>query len=131
MLKLACSDPEEVEKATFLMASFVTMVPFLLTVASYINIVDAVLRIPSAAGKQKAFSTCSSHLIVVTLYYGTLGTVYAIPAATQAAALNKVFSLLYTVVTPMVNPIVYSLRNKDVKRAVQRLLSQWKRAVKT
>lgn len=131
VLKLACSNPEEVEKATFLMASFVTMVPFLLTVASYINIVVAVLRIPSAAGKQKAFSTCSSHLIVVTLYYGTLGTVYAIPTATRATALNKVFSLLYTVVTPMVNPIVYSLRNKDVKRAAQRLLSEWKRALKT
>lgn len=131
VLKLACSDPEEVEKATFLMASFVTMVPFLLTVASYINIVVAVLRIPSAAGKQKAFSTCSSHLIVVTLYYGTLGTVYAVPTATQATALNKVFSLLYTVVTPMVNPIVYSLRNKDVKKAAQRLLGEWKRSVKT
>uniref|UniRef100_A0A8C9QAK5 Olfactory receptor n=1 Tax=Spermophilus dauricus TaxID=99837 RepID=A0A8C9QAK5_SPEDA len=125
VLKLACSDPETVEKTTFLMASFVTMVPFLLTVASYICIVAAVLRIPSAAGKQRAFSTCSSHLIVVTLYYGTLGTVYAIPTATQATALNKIFSLLYTVVTPMINPIVYSLRNKDVKKAVRTLLSRW------
>nr|ALG94909.1 olfactory receptor 1 [Nannospalax galili]ALG94910.1 olfactory receptor 1 [Nannospalax galili]ALG94915.1 olfactory receptor 1 [Nannospalax galili]ALG94916.1 olfactory receptor 1 [Nannospalax galili]ALG94917.1 olfactory receptor 1 [Nannospalax galili] len=126
VLKLVCSDPEVVEKTTFLMASFVTILPFLLTVASYINIVVAVLRIPSAAGKQRAFSTCSSHLIVVTLYYGTLGTVYAIPTATQAAALNKTFSLLYTVVTPMVNPILYSLRNKDVKKAVRKRLSQWK-----
>ncbi|KAF7475804.1 olfactory receptor 11L1-like [Marmota monax] len=125
VLKLACSDPETVEKTTFLMASFVTMVPFLLTVASYIHIVAAVLRIPSAAGKQQAFSTCSSHLIVVTLYYGTLGTVYAIPTATQATALNKIFSLLYTVVTPMINPIVYSLRNKDVKKAIRTLLSRW------
>lgn len=107
------------------------MGPFLLTVASYINIVVAVFRMPSAAGKQRAFSTCSSHLIVVSLYYGTLGTVYAIPTATQATALNKVFSLLYTVVTPMVNPIVYSLRNKDVKKAVQKLLSKWKHPMKT
>ncbi|XP_010853016.1 PREDICTED: olfactory receptor 11L1-like, partial [Bison bison bison] len=122
VLKLACSDTEIVEKTTFLLASFVTMVPFLLTVASYIHIVAAVLRIPSAAGKQRAFSTCSSHLTVVTLYYGTLGTVYAIPAATQAAVLNKIFSLFYTVVTPMVNPIVYSLRNKDVQKAVRRLM---------
>ncbi|KAM5221511.1 olfactory receptor 10A5-like [Ctenodactylus gundi] len=124
VLKLACSDSERVEKTTFLMASFVTMVPFLLTVASYIRVVATVLKIPSAAGKQRAFSTCSSHLIVVTLYYGTLGTVYAIPTVTQAAALHKIFSLLYTVVTPMINPIVYSLRNKDVKMAVRRLLSQ-------
>ncbi|XP_037368713.1 olfactory receptor 11L1-like [Talpa occidentalis] len=125
VLKLACSDSETVAKTTFLMATFVTMVPFLLTVASYVRIVAAVLRIPSAAGKQRAFSTCSSHLIVVTLYYGTLGTVYAIPTATQAATLNKIFSLLYTVVTPMINPIVYSLRNKDVKKAVRRLVSRW------
>ncbi|XP_004715452.1 olfactory receptor 11L1-like [Echinops telfairi] len=124
VLKLACSDPETVEKTTFLLASFVTMVPFLLTVASYIRIVAAVLRIPSTGGKQRAFSTCSSHLIVVTLYYGTLGTVYAIPTATQAAVLNKLFSLLYTIVTPMINPIVYSLRNKDVKKALKRLISQ-------
>lgn len=131
VLKLACSDPEEVKKTTFLMASFVTMVPFLLTVTSYINIVVAVLRMSSAAGKQRAFSTCSSHLTVVSLYYGTLGTVYAIPTATQATVLNKVFSLLYTVVTPMVNPIVYSLRNKDVKKAVQKLLSKWEYPMKT
>ncbi|XP_005401281.2 PREDICTED: olfactory receptor 11L1-like [Chinchilla lanigera] len=125
VLKLACSDPERVEKTTFLMAAFVTMVPFLLTIASYAYIVAAVLRIPSSSGKQRAFSTCSSHLIVVTLYYGTLGTVYAIPTATRTAALHKTFSLLYTVVTPMINPIVYSLRNKDVKKAARRLLSHW------
>ncbi|KAM9041199.1 olfactory receptor 10A2-like [Megaptera novaeangliae] len=125
VLELVCSDTETVEETTFLLASFVTMVPFLLTVASYSHSVAAVLRIPSAAGKQWAFSTCSSHLIVVTLHYGTLGTVYAIPTATQAVALNKIFSLFYTVVTPMVNPIVYSLRNKDVKKAVRRLMSQW------
>ncbi|XP_013007849.2 olfactory receptor 11L1-like [Cavia porcellus] len=125
VLKLACSDLETVEKTTFLMASFVTMVPFLLTIASYIYIVAAVLRIPSSSGKQRAFSTCSSHLIVVTLYYGTLGTVYAIPTATQTASLHKIFSLLYTVITPMINPIVYSLRNKDVKKATRRLLSNW------
>uniref|UniRef100_A0A8C6CEX8 G-protein coupled receptors family 1 profile domain-containing protein n=1 Tax=Monodon monoceros TaxID=40151 RepID=A0A8C6CEX8_MONMO len=116
---------------TFLLASFVTMVPFLLTVASYIHIVAAIFRIPSAAGKQWAFSTCSSHLILVILYHGTLETVYAIPTATQAVALNKIFSLFYTVVTPMVNPTVYSLRNKDVKKPVRRLMSQWVYAKRT
>ena len=131
MLELVCSDTETVEETTFLLASFVTMAPFLLTVASYSHNVAAVLRIPSAAGKQWAFSTCSSHLIVVTLYYRTLGTVYTIPTATQAVALNKIFSLFYTVVTPMVNPIVYSLRNKDVKKAVRRLMSQWVYAKRT
>ncbi|KAM6143303.1 LOW QUALITY PROTEIN: olfactory receptor 11L1-like [Erethizon dorsatum] len=125
VLKLACSDPETVEKTTFLMASFVTMVTFLLTVASYIYIMAAVLRIPSSSGKQWAFSTCSSHLTVVTLCYRTPGTMYAIPTATWTSALHKIFSLLYTVVTPMVNPIMYSLREKDVKKAARRLLSHW------
>ncbi|XP_006862926.1 PREDICTED: olfactory receptor 10A7-like [Chrysochloris asiatica] len=131
VLKLTCSDPGTVERTTFFLASFATMVPFLLTLASYIRIVAAVVRIPSATGKQRAFSTCSSHLIVVTLYYGTLGTVYAIPTATQTAALNKIFSLLYTVVTPMINPIVYSLRNNDVKKAVRRFMSLWIYAKRT
>jgi olfactory receptor len=114
-----------VEITTFFMASFVTMVPCLVTEASYIHIVIAVLRILSAAGKQRAFSTRSSHLIVVTLYYETLGTVHDSPIATQTAALNKIFSLLYPVVTLMINPIVYSLRNKGVKNAVRKFLSQW------
>lgn len=68
---------------------------------------------------------------MVTLYHGILETVYAIPTATQAVALNKIFSLFYTVVTPMVNPTVYSLRNKDVKKAVRRLMSQWVYAKRT
>uniref|UniRef100_A0A8D2D8H5 Olfactory receptor n=1 Tax=Sciurus vulgaris TaxID=55149 RepID=A0A8D2D8H5_SCIVU len=105
VLKLACSDPETVEKTTFLM--------------------PPLSQIPSATGKQWTFSTYSSHLIVVTPYYGNMGTVYAIPIAAQATALNKIFSLLYTVVTPMINLIVYNLRNKDVKKAVRTFLSQW------
>lgn len=125
MLKLTCSDPEMVEETIFLLASFNTRVSFQLTIVSYVHIVAAVLRILSATGRQRAFSTCSSHLIVVTLYYGILGTVYAITTATQAASLSKVFSLLYSVVTPMVNPIMYSLRSKHVKKAVRRLMSQW------
>lgn len=101
VLKLACSDPETMEKTTFLMASFVTMVPFLLTVASYIH--------PHCGCCPQDPVSCRKAmglvLIVVTLHYGTRGTVYAIPTATQATALNKIFSLLYTVVTPMINPI--------------------------
>ncbi|XP_058905934.1 LOW QUALITY PROTEIN: olfactory receptor 10A2-like [Kogia breviceps] len=131
VLELVCSDTETVEEATFLLASFVTMVPFLLTGASYIHIVAAVLRIPSAAGKQWTFSTRSFHLIVVTLYYGTLGTVFAIPTAPQAVAPNKTFPLFYTMVTPVVNPITYSLRNKDVKKAGRRRMSQWVYAKRT
>ncbi|XP_054849845.1 olfactory receptor 11A1-like [Eublepharis macularius] len=122
IVKLSCGDPHVAEITTFTLASLVTMVPFLLTLSSYANILSTILRIPSAKGKQKAFSTCSSHLIVVTFFYGTLGSVYAAPSAKQSPVLNKLFSLLYTVITPMVNPIIYSLRNKEVKEALRKLL---------
>ncbi|XP_063158295.1 olfactory receptor 11A1-like [Candoia aspera] len=120
--KLSCSDPYVAETTTFILASMVTIGPFLLTLTSYVNIISTVLKIPSAQGKQKAFSTCSSHLIVVTLFYGTLGAIYASPSAKQSPVLNKLFSLLYTVITPMINPMIYSLRNKDVKDALRKII---------
>ncbi|XP_007438253.1 olfactory receptor 11L1-like [Python bivittatus] len=122
VIKLSCSDPYVAEITTFVLASMVTIGPFLLTLTSYVNIISTILKIPSAQGKQKAFSTCSSHLIVVTLFYGTLGTIYAAPSAKQSPVLNKLFSLLYTVITPMINPMIYSLRNKDVKEALRKLI---------
>ncbi|XP_061448006.1 olfactory receptor 11L1-like [Rhineura floridana] len=124
ILKLSCTDPHVAEMTTFILAAMVTMVPFFLTLASYANIISTILRIPSAKGKRKAFSTCSSHLIVVTLFYVTLGSVYAAPSAKQSPVLNKLFSLLYTVITPMFNPMIYSLRNKEVKEALRKLLCE-------
>ncbi|CAM2102724.1 olfactory receptor 10A7-like [Caretta caretta] len=124
VIKLSCADAHVAKTTTFIMASVVTMVPFLLTVVSYANILSTILRVPSTMGKQKAFSTCSSHLIVVTLFYGTLGIIYAVPTASQSPGLNKMFSLLYTVITPMVNPIIYSLRNKEVKEALRKIISK-------
>uniref|UniRef100_K7F8J0 Olfactory receptor n=1 Tax=Pelodiscus sinensis TaxID=13735 RepID=K7F8J0_PELSI len=91
-------------------------------VTLYVCIIATILRIPSTAGKKKAFSTCSSHLIVVTLFYGTLITVYMLPNTGALKAPSKVFSVFYTVLTPLINPLVYSLRNKDVKEAVWRTL---------
>uniref|UniRef100_A0A8D0G7E6 Olfactory receptor n=1 Tax=Sphenodon punctatus TaxID=8508 RepID=A0A8D0G7E6_SPHPU len=125
VLKLSCTDAHAAKTTIFVIASVVTMVPFLMTLASYVNILSTILRIPSTRGKQKAFSTCSSHLIVVTLFYGTLGIVYAAPTASQSPVLNKLFSLLYTVVTPTINPIIYSLRNKEVKEALRNLIRKW------
>ncbi|XP_062992659.1 olfactory receptor 11A1-like [Elgaria multicarinata webbii] len=122
VLKLSCADPHVAEVTTFTLAGMVTIVPFFLTIASYAKIISTILRIPSAKGKQKAFSTCSSHLIVVTLFYGTLGTVYAAPSAKQSPVLNKLLSLLYTVITPMINPVIYSLRNKEVKDALRKII---------
>ncbi|XP_053435071.1 olfactory receptor 10A4-like [Nycticebus coucang] len=122
IIKLACTDTQVAEMTSFVCTSFFALGPFLLTLASYIHIISTILRIPSAAGKQRAFSTCSSHLIVVSLYYGTLGIVYGFPSGLQYEDFLKLLSLLYTVVTPALNPIIYTLRNKDVKVALRKLV---------
>ncbi|KAM6151595.1 olfactory receptor 10A7-like [Rhynchocyon petersi] len=121
--KLSCSDTYLVNLVCMSLTALVTLAPFGLTLTSYWKILSTVLHIPSMTGKQKAFSTCSSHLLVVTLFYGTLILVYAVPLAGQMPALNKIFSLLYTVVTPMCNPLIYSLKNKDVKEVLRKLRS--------
>ncbi|XP_030395531.1 olfactory receptor 1030-like [Gopherus evgoodei] len=117
MIKLSCSDTHKMEFVTFWGSVLFTLPPFLLTMTSYVYIIIAILRIPSTTGRQKAFSICSSHLIVVTIFYGTLMIVYILPKTEKLRELNKVFSLCYTVLTPLLNPLIYSLRNKDVKLA--------------
>ncbi|XP_039357837.1 olfactory receptor 11L1-like isoform X2 [Mauremys reevesii] len=122
MLKLSCSDTSMITLVSFILAFLDLPCPFLLTVTSYVCIIATILRIPSTTGRQKAFSTCSSHLIVVTLFYGTLMTVYLLPKTNTLKALNKVFSVFYTVLTPMLNPLIYSLRNKEVKEALRKVI---------
>lgn len=124
LLKLSCSDTHPAEVTIFVACFTVSLVPFLLTITSYANIILMVLKSSSSCRKSKAFSTCSSHLIVVTTFYGTLGTTYAVSIGTQSVELNKTLSLLYTVITPMLNPIIYSLRNKEVKEALSKLLGK-------
>ncbi|VCX41977.1 unnamed protein product [Gulo gulo] len=97
--------------------------PCALVVVSYLRIAAAVLRIPSAPGRRKAFSTCSSHLSVVTLFYGTVLGVYVRPPNSFSAQ-DTVATIMYTVVTPMLNPFIYSLRNQDMKKAVRRLFGR-------
>ncbi|KGL82983.1 Olfactory receptor 11L1, partial [Tinamus guttatus] len=87
---------------------------FLLTVASYVCIRAAILKIPSSVGRKKVFSTCSSHLTAVAVFYGTLIMVCLMPRIVPLRKLNKVFSLFYTVLTPLLNPLIYSLRNREV-----------------
>ncbi|XP_009808547.1 olfactory receptor 5B21 [Gavia stellata] len=118
VIKCSCSDTFLIEVVTALMSATCTMLPFLFTVASYILIIITILRIPSAPGRQKVFSTCSSHLIVVTIFYSTLILVYMLPKTYSLTAFNKLFSVFYTVVTPMVNPLIYTLRNKEVRGAL-------------
>ncbi|OCT56333.1 hypothetical protein XELAEV_18000240mg [Xenopus laevis] len=96
--------------------------PFLLSLSSYVQIINIILHIKSTNGRKKAFSTCTSHLMVLILYYATILCMYMRPPAEQSALLDHVSSVLFSTVTPMLNPLIYSLRNKDVKIALVRLL---------
>ncbi|XP_067159066.1 olfactory receptor 6P1-like [Apteryx mantelli] len=122
LLELACSDTSMLTLVTFFLSFLDLVFPFLFTLASYVCIIAAILRIPSSVGRQKAFSTCSSHLTVVNVFYGTLIIVYMLPRTPQLRQLNKVFSFSYTVLTPLVNPLIYSLRNREVREALRKAL---------
>ncbi|XP_028560073.2 olfactory receptor 2AP1-like [Podarcis muralis] len=119
LLKLSCSNTSLVENMGFAVAAIFTVPPFVLTLTSYSYIIAAILRIPSTTGKQKAFSTCSSHLIVVSIFYSSLMIVYMLPKGEANKEMQKLSSLLYTVLPPLANPFIYSLRNKEVKDALR------------
>ncbi|XP_028610524.1 olfactory receptor 1N1-like [Grammomys surdaster] len=122
VLKLSCSDTHVNELMVFALGGTVLMVPFVCIVISYIHIVFAILRIRTPGGGTKAFSTCSSHLCVVCVFYGTLFSAYLCPSSVVSTEKDVAAAAMYTVVTPMLNPFIYSLRNKDMKRALKRLL---------
>uniref|UniRef100_A0A8C3SW64 Olfactory receptor n=1 Tax=Chelydra serpentina TaxID=8475 RepID=A0A8C3SW64_CHESE len=122
VIKLSCGDTQTVELLTLIVSAIGTSVPCLLVLISYIHIIATILRIPSTTGRQKAFSTCSAHLIVVIVYYGTLITVYVVPTANSHKVLHKLFSVFYTVLTPMINPVIYSLRNKEVNESLRKAI---------
>ncbi|XP_045418072.1 olfactory receptor 13C7-like [Lemur catta] len=121
VLKLACGDISLNALTLMVAAVFLTLAPLLLICLSYIFILAAILRIPSAAGRRKAFSTCSAHLTVVVIFYGTILFMYLKPKA-KDPKLDKIIALFYGVVTPSLNPIIYSLRNAEVKAAAVALL---------
>ncbi|XP_026578652.1 olfactory receptor 502-like [Pseudonaja textilis] len=125
MINLACSDASQVKLVSAILTSISTLPPFFLTIVSYAYIIAAILGIPSIIGRQKAFSTCSSHLIVVTIFYGSLTVVYLLQDSNELKELNKAFSVFYTIVTPLVNPLIYSLRNKEVRGALGRAVSKY------
>ncbi|XP_024071124.1 olfactory receptor 6N1-like [Terrapene carolina triunguis] len=125
LIKLSCGDTYLIILLDFILACVFTLPPFLLTLMSYICIIATILRIPSTTGRQKAFSTCSSHLTVVTIFYGTIIIVYMLLKHDTLRDLNKVFSLCYTVLTPLVNPLIYSLRNREVKEALSKAVSKY------
>ncbi|KAM4038649.1 olfactory receptor 1496-like [Anomaloglossus baeobatrachus] len=119
LLELACSDTFIVDLEVILLSIPVVIIPSIVIVISYTYIVVSILKIPSSTGRQKAFSTCSSHLIVVSIFYWTIFSVYVVPSQGRTIAMSKMLSLLYTVFTPLVNPIIYSLRNKEIKKSIR------------
>ncbi|XP_048204477.1 olfactory receptor 1N2 [Perognathus longimembris pacificus] len=121
LLKLACSDTHINELMIIVMGMLFLTVPLSLIVCSYARIAQAVLSISSSTGRWKAFSTCGSHLTVVLLFYGSLMGVYLLPPSTHSAERESRAAVLYTVVIPMVNPFIYSLRNRDMKEALGKL----------
>uniref|UniRef100_G3VUT6 Olfactory receptor n=1 Tax=Sarcophilus harrisii TaxID=9305 RepID=G3VUT6_SARHA len=122
LFQLACGETYKIEVSVHVIALLFGIIPFLLILTSYVKIITTILKLPSTSGRSKAFSTCSSHLIVVALFYGSACIVYLQPKSTQSAGSGKLLALFYTTVTPMFNPLIYSLRNKDVIAALRKLL---------
>ncbi|MEE6505916.1 hypothetical protein FKM82_007382 [Ascaphus truei] len=120
LLKHSCSDTSFIEIEIFVISFPLSFFPFGFIIVTYVCIFLTILRIPSTTGRQKAFSTCSSHLTVVCTYYGTLIIIYVVPSRGHSFNINKVLSLLYTVVTPFLNPIIYSLRNQEIGAALRK-----------
>ncbi|OCT90859.1 hypothetical protein XELAEV_18019476mg, partial [Xenopus laevis] len=115
LIKLSCKGYKVVKLTQIILTIPFLLLPFSFVIFTYISIGLAILRISSNEGRHKAFSTCSSHLIVVCMYYGTLIIVYLVPSKEHNFNIDKMLSLLYTVVTPFLNPVIYSLRNNDIK----------------
>ncbi|XP_004462387.1 olfactory receptor 13C9 [Dasypus novemcinctus] len=131
VMKLACADISGNEFTMLVATTLFTLMPLLLIVISYTLIISSILKIRSSEGRKKAFSTCSAHLTVVIIFYGTILFMYMKPKSKESLisddldATDKLISIFYGVMTPMMNPLIYSLRNKDVKEAVKHLLSRF------
>uniref|UniRef100_A0A8C8RE47 Olfactory receptor n=1 Tax=Pelusios castaneus TaxID=367368 RepID=A0A8C8RE47_9SAUR len=122
VLKLASTDTRPAEIAQFAVSVLVLAVPFLVICISYVYIITTILRIHSAEGRRRTFHTCSSHLMVVLLQYSSCGVVYLHPKGIWSDKLDRQFSLVYTVVNPILNPLIYSLRNKELKQAIVKVI---------
>ncbi|KAG9473787.1 hypothetical protein GDO78_004212 [Eleutherodactylus coqui] len=122
--RLSCSDTSVIELEGILLSVPVFIFPSGFIIVTYVYIFHTIVKIPSTTGKHKTFSTCSSHLIVVGTFYGTLIAKYMIPSKGNSLLINKIVSLLHTVFTPLCNPIIYSLRNQDIKKTLKKVSRQ-------
>ncbi|KAM9323916.1 olfactory receptor 5AR1-like [Gastrophryne carolinensis] len=128
LLKLSCSSTQSIELAIQVSGALFGFTPLLFIIISYVFITAAILKIRSTKGKSKAFSTCSSHITVVTLFFGIILGMYMRPKSAYSIAQDKVFSVLYTSCIPALNPLIYSLRNQNVKLALNNLKHNFKRS---
>ncbi|XP_069448861.1 olfactory receptor 1f45-like [Ovis canadensis] len=122
LIKLSCSDTQVNEMLVLVLGGPVVLISFVCIMASYTPIAVTVWKVPSAQGRWKVFSTCGSHLCVVCLFYGTIIGVYFNPESTHTTQRDMAATVMYTMVTPMLNPFIYSLRNRDLKGALRKLL---------
>ncbi|XP_053319740.1 olfactory receptor 2G3-like [Spea bombifrons] len=126
VLDLACADASLNKTVIFFCAILVVMAPFFLILITYVYIIANILKIRSSMGRKKAFSTCASHVIVVCLFYGTIIFMYMRPGQSHVLNQDKMAPLFYSIITPMLNPLIYTLRNKDVKGALTETLKKKK-----
>lgn len=124
VIRLACAKTDAHELVIFICGVLVLVVPFSFICVSYLCILKTILKIPSVEGKQKAFSTCASHLTVVVIHYGCASFIYLRPTASYVSSKDRLVTVTYTIVTPLLNPMVYSLRNKDVQLAIKKVLGK-------
>lgn len=122
LLKLSCSDTHINSIVIMAFSSFIVITCVMIVLISYLCILIAILRIPSLEGRHKAFSTCASHLMAVTILFGTILFMYLRPTSSYSMEQDKIVSVFYTVVIPMLNPLIYSVKNKDVKEALKKVL---------
>ena len=129
LIKISCADTFVNENVMFILSGLIIVSTTTIILVSYGYILSTVLKIPSTQGRSKTFSTCGSHIVAVSLFYGTVFFMYAQPGSISSPKQNKIVSVFYTLIIPMLNPLIYSLRNRDVKDAVQKILggkcSQW------
>ncbi|XP_010599959.2 olfactory receptor 8G50-like isoform X2 [Loxodonta africana] len=124
LLELSCSSTYINEVVVLCFTVFNILAPTLAILGSYVSIIASILRISSTEGRSKAFRTCSSHILAVTLFYGSIAFMYLQPSNVSSMDQSKVSSVFYTIIVPMLNPLIYSLRNKDVKVALNKIIKK-------
>ncbi|KAM9061241.1 olfactory receptor 11G2-like [Sarcophilus harrisii] len=129
ILVLTCTPAPIMEFICSFLSSMILVIPFFFIIGTYTLVLKAVLRIPSGRGRRKAFSTCGSHLVVVSLFYGSAMVIYMSPRSGHVAETQKVVTLFYSMITPFLNPVIYSLRNKEMKDALRKVLGHEKESL--